>query len=36
VREGQVLGMMEGVHSRDRYMGRKREFGKCKRTGQRV
>jgi len=30
VREGQVLGMMEGVHSRDRYMGRKREFGNAK------
>jgi len=28
--------MMEGVHSRGRYLGRKRKLGKHKRIGRRV
>jgi len=31
-RKGQILGMLEGIHSRVRYLGRKREFGKHERS----
>ena len=31
-RKGQILSMLKGIHSRVRYLGGKREFGKCKRS----
>ena len=31
-RKGQILGMLEGIHSEVRYLGEKREFEKCKRS----
>jgi len=36
MREGQIPGVMEGLHSRKQYMGRNRKPGKCKGIGRRV
>jgi len=35
-RKGQILGTLEEVHSRVRYLGMKREFGKYKRSDRRI
>ena len=35
-RKRQILGMLKGIHGRVRYLGRKRKFGKCKRSDQRI
>jgi len=35
-RKGQILGMLERIHSRVRYLGRRREFGKRERSDQRI
>ena len=35
-RKGQILGTLEGIHGGVRYLGRKRKFGKHKRSNQRI
>jgi len=35
-RKEQILGTLEGIYGRVRYLGRKREFGKYKRSNQRI
>ena len=35
-RKGQILGMLEGIHSRVKYLEGKREFGKHERSDQRI
>ena len=30
--KGQILSKIERIHSRIRYLGKKRELGKCKKT----
>jgi len=35
-RKEQILGMLKGIHSRVRYLEKKREFGKHERSDQRI
>jgi len=35
-RKEQILGMLEGIYNEVRYLGRKREFGKHKRSNSRI
>jgi len=35
-RKRQVLGEIEGIHGRVRYLGGKRELRKCKRSSERI
>jgi len=35
-RKGQILGILEGIHGRVRYLGGKREFGKHEKSNQRI
>jgi len=36
MREGQISGVMEGLHSRKQHMGRNRKLGKCKGISRRI
>jgi len=35
-RKEQILGMLKGIHSRVKYLGKKREFGKHEKSDQRI